>query len=208
MDTTTAFPRTLAAVKRCRTTLAEQNRIAAAIGTSRHDRQQRVAEAAHDDANRAALAAYATELLPAILGGSWQRAEHSLIPYGRPAEADLFRRPWVDHVVTYRRTGTAGPLTWCNGAMLSEPYDAFTRDGQPRAEAIAQAHQMRVALGVGIWASRRLSRWYPGWTALVVVARDLPADPELFGFVALHGPRPTDRPTPCSVGARQGSHLP
>ncbi len=191
MQTRTQFADTLAAVAQCRVTLAEQNRIAAAIGTARPDREQRIAqrsaEAAHDAAARAALTAYADEMLPAVLGGAWQRAAAgSLIPYGRPADREMFGWPLIDHALNFRRTGTSGPLTWAIGVLLAEPYNALDRDGQPLAPALAQARRLRAELGIATWASAPLSWWYPGSTALLILTPNLRPDRAApAGFTAL-----------------------
>ena len=191
MTSTMTFCRTIAAVEACRITMEEQQRIAAATSSHRLNQEQyfvhRTASVAHANARRDALAAYAEELLPAVLGGCWHCARRgSLIPYHRPTEAALFGPPLIDHAVNFRRANAKGPLTWRNGVLLTEPYDALDRNGQPQPGAAAQARRLRAEFSIAVWASRPLSRWYPGWTALLILARDLrPADAARFGFIAL-----------------------
>ncbi len=151
---------------------------------------QRAREAA-ESAYRAVASAYAAELLPALLGGEWRTSDRVLKgraflfrPYREHAAAGC--HALFDHPLHFRRCGTRGPLTWRNGALLGQPYDVFGKDGALRDMAMADAAEFARRHGVGVWARRDLSAWYPGWTALVVAALDLcPDDAARFGFVAL-----------------------
>jgi hypothetical protein len=138
-------------------------------------------------------AAYASELLPALLGGAWTRTDAMLkVPapdtftgteslYGQ-AEFYSFL---LDHPLRFRRRGTSGMLTLKNGAVIGRPYNAFDKAGVPLDAARRAARDLAFRYHASVWARPDLSSWYPGWTALVVVARGLePGAAERFGFVA------------------------
>lgn len=159
------------------------------IATRRLERRQDLAEAR-------AVAAYASELLPAVLGGAW-----FLSPRSGTWPAALFPRrqrfdvvlqlPFqvlFDHPLIYRRRGARGPLTWRIGAAIGRPYDALNEDGSPMQSALDAASTL-AEFGIGTWARPDLSAWYPGWTSLLLGALGLRAvDASRFGFLALGEP--------------------
>jgi hypothetical protein len=137
---------------------------------------------------------YADELLPTVLGGEWQLTKARLsVPshqrYYAHAVAD-HNRVLFDHPLHFRRRGTVGSLTWKSGAIVGLPYSVFSDHGHDDvlAGARAEATAITETYGAGVWARRDLSALYPGWTALVIAACDLPDDPERFGFIALAVP--------------------
>ena len=86
-------------------------------------------------------------------------------------------------------------LTLKDGAVIGRPYNAFDKAGVLLAAARRAARDLAARYYASVWARPDLSSWYPGWTALVVVARGLePGAAERFGFVALAEERQT---TPC-----------
>ena len=142
-------------------------------------------------AQRVVVAAYASELLPAILGGAWRRTESAvreptgLRYYGRPIYSDYYTL--FDHPLHFRRAGTKGMATWTNAVVVGRPYNIF-KDGNPRDEAVRHAESLVEKHHVGVWARPDLSAWYPGSTALVIAGKGLRAeDADRFGFVALAG---------------------
>ena len=145
-------------------------------------------------ARRSVLLAYAGELLPAILGGEWTMCRHGASPIWQPHKgqgfgdyAQSFTGPLLDHTHAFRRAGVRGPLTWRNGALTSEPYDAFDRKaGAVPASAEEHARLLRAEHGLGTWLHPDLSAWFRGWTTLVIVASALrPEDAGGFGFIPL-----------------------
>ena len=201
----TTFPTLAAAVAHCAETMAHHHAAyrrsraadaaasaaqtpSEAAATARWRAAARAARAdakdAHDTALATAYAALATDLLPPLLGGAWRPTQiGSLI---RPGEWSLLTRPLVDHARAFRRADARGPTTWRNAVLVSEPYGVFDRTGAPAADALAQARRIRAELGVGVWGRADLSPWYPGWTALVLIAADLRPDAAArFGFTPL-----------------------
>ena len=88
------------------------------------------------------VSAYATELLPAILGGSWKQTDstvwtpsHSLMR--TPVYSDYHEI--FDHPVQFRRSGAKGPSTWKNWVIIGRPYNTFDADGSvnPRHRDLA-----------------------------------------------------------------------
>lgn len=145
-------------------------------------------------ARRGVLGAYASELLPAILGGEWTVCHHGASPIWQPHKgrgfgdyARSFPGPLIDHTHAFRRAGMRGPLTWRNAALTSEPYDAFAREaGGVPASAAEHARHLRAEHGLGSWLHPDLSAWFRDWTSLVVIASALrPEDAARFGFTAL-----------------------
>jgi hypothetical protein len=139
-------------------------------------------------------AAYASELLPALLGGAWAQTDAALkVPapdtftgtellYG---QRDYYHN-LLDHPLHFRRHGTSGMLTLKDGAVIGRPYNAFDKVGALLDTARRAARDLAARYYASVWARPDLSSWYPGWTALVVVARGLePGAAERFGFVAL-----------------------
>ena len=145
-------------------------------------------------ARRAVLLAYASELLPAILGGEWTMCRHGASPIWQPHKgrgvvdyAQSFTGPLLDHTHAFRRAGMRGPLNWRNGALTSEPYDAFDRKaGAIPASAEEHARLLRAEHGLGTWLHPDLSAWFRGWTTLIIIASALrPEDAGGFGFIPL-----------------------
>jgi hypothetical protein len=148
-------------------------------------------------------AAYASELLPAVLGGAWTRTDAALkVPAPRTFTGTellyghgQYYHDLLDHPLHFRRRGTSGMLTLKDGAVIGRPYNAFDKAGVLLAAARRAARDLAARYYASVWARPDLSSWYPGWTALVVVARGLePGAAERFGFVALAEERQT---TPC-----------
>jgi hypothetical protein len=140
--------------------------------------------------------AYASELLPAILGGEWQRSHRTLIVKTPPlprgyARATIVAGDWCrtlfDHPLHFHRRGSNGKLSWANCALIGQPYSSVMGKGGILADkgAIQDATSL-AAHGVGVWVRRDLSVWSPGGTILVIAAQGLhPEDAASFGFVAL-----------------------
>ena len=134
------------------------------------------------------VSAYATELLPAILGGSWKQTDstvwtpsHSLMR--TPVYSDYHEI--FDHPVQFRRSGAKGPSTWKNWVIIGRPYNTFDADGSVNPRHRDLAGHLATREDVSAWARRDLSAWFPGWTSLVVAARGLHAeDAPKFGFEA------------------------
>jgi hypothetical protein len=141
----------------------------------------------------AVLNAYATELLPAILGGEWResRAQFAVYGHGRFNEPERWQpadhHELFDHIWHFRRRHTLpGVLTWKNCAVVSAPYDAFDNDGTLNREAVSIAHRLARRFAIGVWARPDLSAWLPGFTSLVIAATGLqPERAAEFGFTAL-----------------------
>jgi hypothetical protein len=153
-------------------------------------RKHDTAEASYDGV----VAAYASELLPAILGGGWVKSG-SALSVSAPrlrffASQTIVAGDWCrtlfDHPLHFRRQGSKGKLTWRTCALIGQPYNHVLRpDGGADPEAQADAASL-AEHGIGSWMRRDLSAWYPGWTTLVLAATGLhPEDAPRFGFVAL-----------------------
>lgn len=141
----------------------------------------RLASAAHSAASMRAYTVIGDELLPALFGGKWKKTS-------LPLWADIgLDGTLIDHQKAYRLAGMKGPTTWRNSVIVSEPYNAVSREGKPTTGAIADAAYLRAKLDVGVWVSRDLSPHFPGWTSLVLLAGGmiLPEDAGAFGFMAL-----------------------
>ena len=132
-------------------------------------------------ADAAALAAYADELLPIILGGRWQRS-HVAVPRGGDGRY-IDAHALFDDRLVFRRAGTRGRLTWQHAAVIGMPYGALDPiDRLPADQATAAASHLADS-GVGVWARVDLSCWFPGNSQLVIAAPGLlDRDPAEFGF--------------------------
>lgn len=138
----------------------------------------------------AAIARYADEMLPAILGGEWKRSScdtFSLLGI-RAIKGFTFGirvQALFDHQVGYRICGAKGPHTWKNCVLLGQPYHAFDRRGEITSDAKAIANQLK-RIGVAVWVRRDLSAWFPGATQLVLASpRLMGKSADQFGFVAI-----------------------
>lgn len=143
---------------------------------------------ASDAAYRQVRAAYASELLPAILGGEWAETKRSLFVRQPGTRDDFFLAPHFhdlfDHPLHFRRRGAKGPLTWKNCVLIGQPYPAEPDQGAEQALALARH------FGVGVWRRDDLSAWYPGVTMLVIAAQGLtPQNAQKFGFKPLSDQR-------------------
>jgi hypothetical protein len=69
-------------------------------------------------AHEKATAAYADELLPALLPGQWRPTKHDSVWH----LLNAMYRPLFDHATSFRRLGARGPTTWENCAVVSHPY--------------------------------------------------------------------------------------
>lgn len=165
--------------------------------TPEQRREYRRACQASDDAYDRVVAAYAAELLPAVLGHEWAPTTRSLYATAFHQRLALYRQqsyvagdctPLFDHPLHFRRRGAKGKLTWRNCALIGQPYNM--RPGEPLpSDAITGAMALAEQYGVGVWVRHDLSAWYPGRTALVVAALGLdPADAPRFGFMAIRRP--------------------
>jgi len=144
-----------------------------------------------DAAREQAIDAYASELLPAILGGDWVHGGSGM--------------PWTDaiplelsaHMLWFRRNdGTPG---WENCAVLSHPNQPIVDDGKIIREVRAAgrfipsflvAVQPLLKRGIGIWVSHDLSYWRPSRTVCVLIAAGLaPERAPAFGFRPVRGQR-------------------
>lgn len=147
----------------------------------------RVAQAAADAAQARCEDAYATELLPTILGGQWKRTRKTLKApselAGRPEYPLFGHHNLFDHHLVFRRIGgVPGSTAWRNCAAIGLPYE-HKEQATKEAAAVVQKY------GVGVWTRPDLSAWYPGWTCLVVAAIGLrPEDAARCGFKALGVP--------------------
>lgn len=152
--------------------------------SSRRQAQDREVEARAN-----VVRAYASELLPAILGGSWKKTDSTVwIPsrglIGRPVYSDYHEL--FDHPVQFRRRGAKGASTWESWVILGRPYNTFDKHGSVNPRHRDLAGHLSTRQDVGVWARRDLSAWFPGSTSLVVAARGLRAeDAPKFGFEAL-----------------------
>lgn len=148
------------------------------------------ARGASDAARERCFDAYASELLPAILGGAWKHTDKTVTAPGGRAS----RRPYplfyhhnlFDHPLVFRRIGgIRGLTTWHNCAVIGLPYGI-------QAAATEDAASVTEKYGVGVWTRPDLSAWYPNWTCLVVAAIGLkPEEAARFGFTALSKPGAT-----------------
>jgi hypothetical protein len=146
----------------------------------------------HDAAVKKAHQLIATELLPAILGGSWR---------GRTAWPlhiirDMGREGWVqtcglfDHPRFYRRTGYLRHHDWRAGVLVGEPYNAIKLENG-KLHVLSDGTEAWRFLdyeGMDTWISTTLSPHYPGWTKLVLTSASLrgrAADASRFGFIAM-----------------------
>lgn len=125
----------------------------------------------------------ADEVLPAILGGEWRQTKVPSWFY--TAGFSHFVAPLFDHTKTYRLVGSKGPTTWKNAILVSEPYNALSREGDPAASAVSQAARLRKELIVATWVRKDLSIRYPGWTSLVLVGSLLDQASDHGGFTVL-----------------------
>jgi hypothetical protein len=147
----------------------------------------------HDEADAAiegVMAAYAGEMLPAILGGEWIRSRVSLHARGRSRGSYVYIAGEVglfDHPIHFRSRHSKGRLTWDNCVIIGQPYLSLRGpDGERDKLSVGMATELRETFGVGVWARDDLSAWYPGWTVLVLAARGLkPEKAADFGFTAL-----------------------
>jgi hypothetical protein len=188
------FPLLRAAVARCGVRLRRRNRADDALDHATaakapaavlrwHRRNFAAAVLAHEEARAAARALYASELLPAILGGEWTARGGLTLPH--PSPRVRVKGPLLDHPVTLRRPGFRGRLTWQIGAIIGQPYGLFDDAGTVNPDALELA-RMFGDRGVAVWARPDLGEWFPGATSLVLVARGLdPAQAERFGFAVL-----------------------
>jgi hypothetical protein len=69
-----------------------------------------------DAAQKRAVDAYSTELLPTVLGGEWSR--------GQPGVSwpDQYALELFDHPIWFRRRDARGPRTWQDCVVLGSPY--------------------------------------------------------------------------------------
>lgn len=145
------------------------------------------ADAAYDQV----LATYASEILPATLGGEWRHTHATLyVPSpGRPRAYVAGSVGLFDHPLHFRRERPKGKLTWSNCALIGQPYLSKRADGTRDQWSLAEAAALITDYGVGVWARDDLSAWYPGWTTLVLAAKGLRPDAAAsFGFTALATP--------------------
>jgi hypothetical protein len=161
---------------------ALQSRVAATAQERCASRQTR---ALASEAQANVVSAYASELLPAILGGSWKQTDSTVWSPGlmrRPVYSDY--HGIFDHPVQFRRRGAKGPSTWKNWIILGRPYGLFDDDGSVNPRHRDLAVHLSAREDVGVWARADLSAWFPGWTSLVVAARGLrAADAPRFGLI-------------------------
>jgi hypothetical protein len=151
------------------------------------------AKAADESTSKSIRLAYGMEMLQAILGGWWRETDSRIYfrqtsrshPINVAGEHRL-----LDHPIHYRQVGARGRATFNNTAIIAHPYDIWSpqrRDPDDIPEKVRQeARRIADTYEVGIWARPDLSHWFPGWTALLLVARNLlPEDAERWGFIAL-----------------------
>ena len=168
------------------------------VAASRDWRLRSLAAAADEAMSASAHAlreAYASDLLPVILGARWRPCQGSASPVWtamrRRGFGDEYSRTFagilIDHTHAFRRVGARGALTWENSVVLSEPYDAWDREHRTVTDgARAHAGVLGARLGLSVWTRPDLSGWFKGWTSLVLIARGLdPAGAAAVGFVAL-----------------------
>ena len=130
-------------------------------------------------AYRLARDRYADELLPALLGGEWKHTS-SGPPLCIPVTSAL-----LDHAEVFRRRGARGPTSVANAAFIGQPYGQGAGKAQLPSGAEALAAQL-ASQGMGVWTRPDLSAWFPGWTRLVIAARELRREEaERWGFQAL-----------------------
>jgi hypothetical protein len=135
-------------------------------------------------AQRRAVMAYCSELLPTVLSGEWTTPKPGA---GTWSESLYQHRCLSDHAVNFRRRGTRGSRSWRNSAVLAQPnrLDVGGVNGEFTPDFLAAARPL-VRQGVGVWVSSRLSSYFPGQTALVLVAAGLePKRADEFGFCAV-----------------------
>jgi hypothetical protein len=153
--------------------------------------QRRYQQAAQEreQARQRAIESYASELLPAILGGVWKAITwHSNLRFGYPV---------FDQPLAFRRKGLKGPLRWTSGVVLGgEPYDIVLDDGGLDPDFCEDLDtcgwQSNFWWGGGVyprvfWISKDLSQHCPGQTSLILTGPDfesLGTNPADFGFIA------------------------
>jgi hypothetical protein len=123
---------------------------------------------------RPAVDAYASEMLPTILGDQWA--------YGGTG------MPWADaiplelsaHLLWFRRNDDLP--SWENCAVIGNPRRSFVDDGRlidgyyaagKFIPSFLAAAQPLLEQGVGVWVSTELSYWHPGRTVCVLLAAGL-----------------------------------
>jgi hypothetical protein len=153
---------------------------------------------AEEAAQAAVVTAYATEMLPAILGGTWRKTNSQItVRKGQyyvewPAS---YCRVLFDHPLHYRTSASLarrGKATWGNTVIVGRPYATFDEAGHLRDEAAQNAQDLAERFNVGVWARPDLSAWFPGSTALVIAARGIvPQNAAAFGFVPMCSWAPT-----------------
>ena len=122
-------------------------------------------------AHRQADAAYAGELLPAVLGGEWKPATNSA--WSGPMRGDDTTGMLFDHDKTFRRRDATGPHRWNTCAIVSQPFGPVLHDGVFHPGFVAGAQALWDRHGVGVWVSRELSAYSPGRSVLVLMAKGL-----------------------------------
>jgi hypothetical protein len=140
----------------------------------------------YNDARAVVESAYATELLPTILGGVWKETmsqirEPTGMRYYRPVCGNYYKL--FDHPLHFRRVGAKGTATWENTVIVAHPYNIF-EDGVLHDYIVKTAKRFVDSNHVGLWARPDLSSWFPGHTALVIAGKNL-RDAGQFGFVSM-----------------------
>ena len=104
---------------------------------------------AEEAAQAAVVTAYATEMLPAILGGTWRKTNSQItVRKGQyyvewPAS---YCRVLFDHPLHYRTSASLarrGKATWGNTVIVGRPYATFDEAGHLRDEAAQNAQDRR-----------------------------------------------------------------
>ena len=115
---------------------------------------------------REAIDTIADEIIPAILGDAWKRAQR------QPFFMDLARASsLIDHPEYLRRASAHGPHTWRNLVLISQPYAGFNNDICVVGREANRMVERKVPLGV--WGVPRLGPWNPPGTSLVLLAPGL-----------------------------------
>ena len=134
----------------------------------------------------AGIAAINTEVLPAILGGEWQRAKRGWLElqskkYQRSAACGVL----LDHDFLVKRAGSRGPLTWKRSVLISQPYNVAREDGSIMRSAWVAGMEL-AAKGFGAWVLPGGAPWFPVQTSLVLISPLLAGlNAQEHGFIAL-----------------------
>jgi hypothetical protein len=129
----------------------------------------------HTQARQSVIVTYRTELLPTILGGKWSQSINSGILWRKLPTRNYQTHALLDHPLYFHRFSHR---SYKNSVLIGRPY--FPVDEEYVSKIAGECPT------IGFWIRTDLSAWYPGETALVIIAEELlTKNPAQFGFRAI-----------------------